>query len=71
MISVEDLRMAIREGRLTPEEKVDPYRALAQIAWRLWYEDPQILEAMHCADEMERQRRALSPDVSALHGEEK
>ncbi len=43
MTTSEELRAAIREGRITPDESRRLYQVLAEIAFRLWYdaEEPQ------------------------------
>jgi len=38
MISPEELRAAIREGRITPDEERRLFQVLAEIAFRLWYD---------------------------------
>ena len=38
MISSEELRAAIREGHITPDEERRLFQILAEIAFRLWYD---------------------------------
>ena len=38
MTSAEELRAAIREGRITPDEERRLFQILAEIAFRLWYD---------------------------------
>jgi len=38
MTTADELRAAIREGRLTPDETRRLWQVLGEICWRLWYE---------------------------------
>lgn len=73
MISSEELRAAIREGRITPDEERRLFQTLAEIAFRLWYdghpakcEAPGGREGMKEAD-IKNRAMAIAQDMSDDH----
>ena len=66
MISSEELRAAIREGRITPDEERRLFQTLAEIAFRLWYDGhPAKCEAPGRREGMTEREQAYTDLVKA------